>query len=117
MKEVSHEEMGDVHIRADDGWDQGGGRGGRKGAGVSRSNFESRPNRIGDWLKVGCGEEGRVKNEGLSCHRKIGGGGIKLRMRNIPAGYPACLEVGSDVVGGRLLSRESLCKGDPWGLA
>lgn len=35
---------------------------GRKGAGVSRSNFESRHNRLGDWLKEGCG--GEVNNEG-----------------------------------------------------
>lgn len=37
---------------------QGGGVGlGRKGAGVSRSNFESRRNRIGDWLKAGVGDK------------------------------------------------------------
>lgn len=33
------------------------GAGGRKGAGVSRSNFESRHNRNGDGLKAGCGEK------------------------------------------------------------
>lgn len=36
-------------------------------------------------------------------------------MRKFPAGHPVCLEVGCDVVGGRLLSRESLCTEDPWG--
>lgn len=36
-------------------------------------------------------------------------------MRKFPAGHHVCLEVECDVVGERLLSRESLCTEDPWG--